>query len=67
MIRSDWRTLTLGGLMFSFSPPPCRGEGNARAVQEQPAEPVTPPEEVAEILRMRELLELMELLQIWTY
>ena len=65
MIMTDWRTLTLGGLLFLFLASPLAGaEGETPgAVQEQLAEPVTPPEEVAEILRMRELLELMELLQ----
>jgi hypothetical protein len=65
MIRNDWRTLILGGLLFLFLASPLAGaEGETPgAVQKQPAEPVTPPEEVAEILRMRELLELMELLQ----
>jgi hypothetical protein len=65
MIRNDWRTLILGGLLFLFLASPLAGaEGETSgAFQEQPAEPVTPPEEVAEILRMRELLELMELLQ----
>lgn len=65
MIRTVWRTLTLGGLLFLLLASPLAGaeEDKPGAIQEQPEEPVTPPEEVAEILRMRELLELMELLQ----
>lgn len=65
MIRTDWRTLTLGGLLLLLLASPLAGaEGETPgAVRQQPAEPATPPEEAAEILRLRELLELMELLQ----
>lgn len=66
MIRPDWLTVTLGGLLFLLlCAPASSGEVEKVPVAtEQPkAEVAPPPEEVAEILRLRELLELMELLQ----